>query len=49
MSESSMVATTATKTMDHIKAAGSVGKPIPNTRAKIVSADDLHGKSQIMS
>lgn len=44
MSETSMIALTATKQLQNVRAGGSVGKPIPNTRAKIISIDDPKGE-----
>lgn len=45
MTEGSLIATSATKQCQNIKAGGSVGKPIPNTLAKVVSIDDAKGIS----
>lgn len=44
MSETSMIALTATKQLQNVRSGGSVGKPIPNTRAKIISIDDPEGE-----
>lgn len=43
MSETSMIALTATKQLQNIRTGGSVGKPIPNTRAKIIDTQDKTG------
>lgn len=43
MSETSMVALTATKQLQNVKGRGSVGKPIPNTKVKIVASDYPEG------
>lgn len=43
MTEALMVALTATKQLRNVKTRGSVGKPIPNTRMKIVMLDNPKG------
>lgn len=43
MSESALVATTATHQLKDLDCKGSVGKPIPSTMAKVVTIGDKKG------